>query len=135
MVKIDPKQSLLSTQLNILVLDLLCQSLWKNEGSFIENQTEIKPKDFIIKTDLDGFDDFLIVHYFSTVDWSNRIRFNLKLLTYNSKEVAHLEMIFNSDNVYEESFYVSTDELVTEQLLRFLKKNQEKITNNTFPLT
>lgn len=131
--KINPKQSLISTQLNNIMLNILCQTLLKQDGFLVENQKEIQTKDFNLNTELDGFDSKLIVNYFSEKDSFNRICFNMKLLTYNSKNVAHLEMIFNQNNEYEEgSFLIFKDELVTESLLQFLKNNYNIIVENIF---
>lgn len=131
--KINPKQSLISTQLNNIMLNILCQTLLKQDGFLVENQKEIQTKDFNLNTELDGFDSKLIINYFSEKDSFNRICFNMKLLTYNSKNVAHLEMIFNQNNEYEEgSFLIFKDELVTESLLQFLKNNYNTIVENIF---
>ena len=131
--KINPKQSLISTQLNNIMLNILCQTLLKQDGFLVETQKEIQTKDFNLNTELDGFDSKLIVNYFSEKDSFNRICFNMRLLTYNSKNVAHLEMIFNQNNEYEEgSFLIFKDELVTESLLQFLKNNYNTIVENIF---
>ena len=132
-IKINPKQSLISTQLNNIMLNILCQTLLKQDGFLVETQKEIQTKDFNLNTELDGFDSKLIVNYFSEKDSFNRICFNMRLLTYNSKNVAHLEMIFNQNNEYEEgSFLIFKDELVTESLLQFLKNNYNTIVENIF---
>lgn len=133
MSKIDPKQSLISTQLNNIMANLLCRALLKKDGNLIENQVEIQSTDFIIETELDGYDNRLIVNYFSEKDSHNRIGFNIKILTFNSREITHIEMIFDSNNSHNEgSFKISIDELVTKSLLEFLENNQDKIIKNIF---
>ena len=131
--KLDAKTSLLITQLNNKMLDILCLALLKNNGDFITNQTEVKQKELHLETQLDGFDSNLIVLSCSKKDTYNRIVFTLSLLTYNSKHIATLEMIFNKNNLYEEgSFSSNNEELITQSLLDFLSKNKFKIIANIF---
>ena len=131
--KLDVKTSLLITQLNNKMLDILCLTLLKNNGSFITNQTEINKKELHLQTQLDGFDSNLIVVSYSEKDKFNRIVFTLSLLTYNSKHIATLEMIFNKNNLYEEgSFSSNNEELITQNLLDFLSKNKFEIIENIF---
>ena len=131
--QLDSKTSLLITQLNNKMLDLLCLALLKNNGSFITNQTEVHKKELKLETLLDGFDSNLIIVSYSQKDTFNRIIFTLSFLTYNSKHIATLEMIFNQNNLYEEgSFSSNNKELITQKFLDFLSKNKFKIIENIF---
>ena len=131
--QLDVKTSLLITQLNNKMLDILCLKLLKNNGDFITNQTEINQKELQLQTHLDGFDSNLIIVSHSKKDVFDRIVFTLSLLTYNSKHIATLEMIFNKNNLYEEgSFSSNNEELITQNLLDFLSKNRFKIIANIF---
>ena len=131
--KLDVKTSLLITQLNNKMLNILCLTLLKHNGDFITNQTEINKKELHLQTQLDGFDSNLIVVSYSEKDKFDSIVFTLSLLTYNSKHIATLEMIFNKNNLYEEgSFSSNNEELITQNLLDFLSKNKFKIIANIF---
>lgn len=131
--KLDVKTSLLITQLNNKMLNILCLTLLKHNGDFITNQTEINKKELHLQTQLDGFDSNLIVVSYSEKDKFDRIVFTLSLLKYNSKHIATLEMIFNKNNLYEEgSFSSNNEELITQNLLDFLSKNKFKIIANIF---
>ena len=131
--QLDSKTSLLITQLNNKMLDILCLALLKNNGSFITNQTEVHKKELKLETLLDGFDPNLIIVSYSQKDTFNRIIFTLSFLTYNSKHIATLEMIFNQNNLYEEgSFLSNNEELITQKFLDFLSKNKFKIIENIF---
>ena len=131
--QLDVKTSLLITQLNNKMLDILCLTLLKQNGDFITNKTEINQKELHLQTLLDGFDSNLIVVSHSKKDKFNRIVFTLSLLTYNSKHIATLEMIFNKNNLYEEgSFSSNNEELITQNLLDFLSKNKFEIIANIF---
>ena len=131
--KLDVKTSLLITQLNNKMLDILCLTLLKHNGDFITNQTEINQKELYLQSQLDGFDSNLIVASYSQKDTFNRIIFTLSFLTYNSKHIATLEMIFNQNNLYEEgSFLSNNEELITQKFLDFLSKNKFKIIENIF---
>ena len=131
--KLDAKTSLLITQLNNKMLDILCLSLLKNNGAFITNQTEVKQKELHLETQLDGFDSNLIVLSCSKKDTYNRIVFTLSFLTYNSKHITTLEMVFNKNNLYEEGSFSSDNEtVITQKFLDFLSKNKSKIIENIF---
>ena len=131
--KLDPKQSLIITQLNNKLLTIMCDSLMKNDGEFIQNQVELDQPDLLIETNLQGFDTQLVVTCMSRLDSFNRIKFVIELLTYQSQKIATLEMIFNSDNVYEEGTFMTKNEhLITEKLLQFLDQHQQFIITNSF---
>lgn len=131
--KLDPKQSLIITQLNNKLLTIMCDSLMKNNGEFIQNQTEMDQPDILIKTNLPGFDTQLIVACMSRLDSFNRIKFVIELLTHQSQKIATLEMIFNSDNAYEEgTFLIKNEHLITEELLQLLDQHQQLIIANSF---
>ena len=131
--KLDPTKSLLITQLNSKMLNILCEALLKNNGDFVAHQTEISQTEFHINTFLDGFDSRLIVVYCSKKDSFDRISFTLKFITYNSKHVATLNMIFNKNNIYDEgSFLCDNENLITYKLLNFIQENTVNIVTNIF---
>lgn len=131
--QLDVKTSLLITQLNNKMLDILCLTLLKQNGDFITNKTEINQKELHLQTHLDGFDSNLIVLSCSKKDTYNRIVFTLSFLTYNSKHIATLEMVFNKNNLYEEGSFSSDNEtVITQKFLDFLSKNKSKIIENIF---
>lgn len=127
------QQSLIHAQLNSKMVDLLCRALMKNNNDLIKNKTEKARHEIYLRTNLDSFCDYIIIEGFSKMDSSNRINFTLNLLTYNSKLIAKTEMIFNTNNMYEEgSFFTENEHLISEDLVKILDSNIKFISKNIF---
>lgn len=126
-------QSLNHIELNIKMINILIDSLSKNEASILRHQVEVTQPELHYDIDLDGFDTKLIVIGFSELDRFHRLVVTLSLLTYDSKHIATTEMIFLKDGTYVEGTFKTDNEyLITQPLLHFVEELRPNIALNLF---